>query len=156
MAGYSEPETFNSQGLVRKEDSLNSSHANLYSQPGSDSSLDSSVEKIIPRLFLAVSNGLHPALSTGMFQIDSSKQLDHILANILCHGVKTGQVDMSLLLARQFHSHKHYTMALVNSMNIVLVTQARLDIGKLASLLSCLYNELGSAKDCLTPTCIQG
>ena len=139
MAGYSEPETFNSQGLVRKEDSLNSSQANVFSQQGSDSSLDSSVEKIIPRLFLAVSNGLHPALSTGMFQIDSSKQLDQILTNILCHGVKIGQVDMSLLLARQFHSHKHYTMALVSSMNIVLVTQARLDIGKLASLLSCLY-----------------
>ena len=42
-------------------------------------------------------------------------------------------------------------MALVNSINMVLVTQARLDIATIASLLSCVYKELGSTKDFLTP-----
>ena len=56
---------------------------------------------------------------------------------------------MSLLLTKQFHSYKHYTMAMVNSIN--MVTQAKLDTSHLASLLSSVYKELGSAKDCLTP-----
>ena len=85
MAGYSEPETFNSQGLVRK-DSLNSSQANLFSQPGSDGSLDSSVENYVPRLFLAMSNGLHPALATEMFHssmnLNTPKQLSQYLTII--------------------------------------------------------------------------
>ena len=34
---------------------------------------------------------------------------------------------------------------------MVLVTQARLDIATIASLLSCVYKELGSTKDFLTP-----
>ena len=42
-------------------------------------------------------------------------------------------------------------MALVNSINMVLVTQARLDIATIASLLSCVYKELCSTKDFLTP-----
>ena len=152
MAGYSEPETFNSQGLVRKGDSIDSSQANLISQPGSDCSLDSSVENYVPRLFLAMSNGLHPALATEMFHssMNTPKQLSQYLTIIFSHGLKTGQVSMSLLLARQFHSYMHYTMAIVNSMS-VMVTQARLDTIHLASLLSSVYKELGSAKDCMTP-----
>ena len=83
MSTWREPETYNSQGLVWKTDSLNSSQAKLISQPGSDSSLDSYQEEIVPKLFLAMSNGLHPSLITEMFQSSkSSKQVTQFLANI--------------------------------------------------------------------------
>ena len=107
MSDWREPETYNSKGLVSKVDSLNSSQANMINQPGFDSSLNSSFEQSVPQLFLATSNGLHPSLVTEIFQGSKSpKQLTQFLISIFSHGLKTGQVDISLSLAKQFRPHK--------------------------------------------------
>ena len=152
MSTWREPQTYNSQGLVRMTDSLNSSQAKLISQPGSDSSLDSSQEEIVPKLFLAMSNGLHPSLITEMFQsFKSSKQVTQFLTNIFTHGLKTDQVEMSIILAKQFHSHKYYTRAMASSMEVLLKTHTMLDTGHLVRLVSDVYQRLGSLRDNLTP-----
>ena len=135
MSTWREPETYNSQGLVRMTDSLNSSQAKLISLPGSDSSLDSSQEEIVPKLFLAMSNGIPPSLITEMFQSSmSSKQVTQFLSNIFTHGLKTGQVEMSIILAKQFHSHKYYTSSMVNTtMKVLWKSHTTLDTFGLVS-----------------------
>ena len=152
MSECCQPVTYNSQGLVRQTDSLNSSQANLISQPVSDCSLDLSLEDMVPKMFLAMSNGLHPSLVTEMFQnFKSLKQLVQLMTNIFSHGVKADQVETSIVMAKQFNSHKYYTMAMVDSMDVLLRSHARLDIGLLVTLLSDVYEILGSGRDSLTP-----
>ena len=155
MSDWKQPETFNSQDLVSKADSLNSSHANLIDQSGLDldSSLDSSFELSVPQLFLATSNGLHPSLVTKMFQSSKSvKQLTQFLTSIFSHGLKTGQVDISLSLAKQFRPRKYIPTAVVNSVGLLAQSHVRVSLmGNLVVLIIAVYQMLGPGKDILTP-----
>ena len=65
-------------------------------------------------MFLAVSNGLHLSLVMEMFISSKTfKQLTQLMTNIFSHGVQTDQVEISIELAKQFHSYKYYTRTMV-------------------------------------------
>jgi hypothetical protein len=97
-------------------------------------------------------NGLYPSLVTEMFHSSKSlKQLTKVLAIIFSHGVKTDQVVISIVLAKQLQFHKLYIRALVDSMEVLLRPLARLDIGHLVTLFSDVYKMVGSARESLTP-----
>ena len=97
-------------------------------------------------------NGLYPSLVTEMFHSSKSlKQLTKVLTIIFSHGVKTDQVVISIVLAKQLQFHKLYIRALVDSMEVLLRPLARLDIGHLVTLFSDVYKMVGSARESLTP-----
>ena len=70
--------------------------ANLISQLVSDCSVDlSSLEDMVPEMFLAVSNGLHLSLVMEMFISSKTfKQLTQLMTNIFSHGVQTDQMEI--------------------------------------------------------------
>jgi len=134
MSDWRLPETYNSHGLVNKVDSCNSSEANLVYQSGLDSSLDSSFEKTLPTLFMATANGLHPSLVTDMFSksFKSSKHLIQFLTSVFSHGIKTGQLEGCLMLAKQFNHHKSYSKAIVKS--VENLTKSIVSVGMIDNL----------------------
>ena len=115
MSDWKLPETYNSKGLVNQVDSCNSSQASLISQSGLDASIDSSFEKTLPTLFVATAKGLTPSFVTDMFSssFKSSKHLTQFLTCIFSYGLKIGDLETCLLLAKQFNRHKSYSKAVV-------------------------------------------
>ena len=92
-----------------------------------------------------------PLLSQMFHSSKSLKQLTKVLTIIFSHGVKTDQVVISIVLAKQLQFQKLYIRALVDSMEVLLRPLARLDIGHLVTLLSDVYKMVGSARESLTP-----
>jgi len=122
MSDWKELETYNSQGLVTKVDSLNSSKASLVSQAGDDSSLDISYEQSMSELYLATANGLHPSLVSKMFHISSksSKHLSQFLNRVFSHCLRTGELETCLLLVKQFQQHRYYSKAIVSTLDFIV------------------------------------
>lgn len=129
MSDWKELETYNSQGLVTKADSLNSSKASLVSQAGDDSSLDISYEQSMPQLFQATANGLHPSLVSKMFHISSksSKHLSQFLNRVFSHGLKTGELETCLLLVQQFQQHRYYNRAMASTLDFIVKSNISLN-----------------------------
>ena len=77
----------------------------------------------------------------------SSNQLTQFLTNIFAHGLITDQVEISIILAKQFHSLTYYTRAMMNTMKVLLKLHTMLKV----RLVSDVYQRLGSLRDNLTP-----
>jgi hypothetical protein len=139
--------TYNSQGLVRKTESLNSSQVKLISQPGSDSSLDSSQqEEIVPKLFTGYVQW-YPPLSDhrDVPELQVIQAGDTVLGQHLHHGLKANhQVEKSIIMAKLFHSHNYYTRAMVNPMDVLSRLHTMLDTGHFVRLVSDVSQRLGS------------
>ena len=91
-----------------------------------------------------MSNGLHLSLITEMFQSSkSSKQVTQFLSNIFTHGLKTDQVEKSIIIAKLFHSHNYYTRAIVNPMDVLLKLHTMLDTGHLSLARLGYFPEVG-------------
>jgi hypothetical protein len=69
------------------------------------------------------------------------------LTNIFAQGLKTDQVEMSIILAKQFHSLTYYTRAMMNTMEVLLRAHTMLNTGHLL----CLLEAAGSMRDNLSP-----
>jgi hypothetical protein len=59
----------------------------------------------------------------------SSNQLTQFLTNIFAHGLITDQVEISIILAKQFHSLTYYTRAMMNTMKVLLKSHTMLKTG---------------------------
>ena len=89
----------------------------------------SSLEDMVPEMFLAVSKGLHSSLVMEMFISSKTfKQLTQLMTNIFSHGVQTDQVEISIELAKQFHSYKYYTRTMVDSMEELLFGKVKTEL----------------------------
>ena len=89
----------------------------------------SSLEEMVPEMFLAVFNGLYPSLVMEMFISSKTfKQLTQLMTNIFSHGVQTDQVEISIELAKQFHSYKYYTRTMVDSMEELLFGKVKTEL----------------------------
>ena len=138
--------TYNSQDLVRKTESLNSSQVKLISQPGSDSSLDSSQqEEIVPKLFTGYVQW-YPPLSDhrDVPELQVIQAGDTVLGQHLHHGLKANhQVEKSIIMAKLFHSHNYYTRAMVNPMDVLSRLHTMLDTGHLSLARLGYFPEVG-------------
>ena len=153
MSAWNLPETYNSQGLVNQVDSFNSSEANLISQSEVDSSLDSSFEKNLPTLFVATAKGLHPSLVTDGFSssLKSSKHLTRFLTSVFSHGLKIGDLETCIVLAKQFNCHKSYSKVIGNAVlnvNKAIVCESMIDnLGMLILKVLEMLDKICSGKD---------
>ena len=84
---------------------------------------------MVPEMFLAVFNGLYPSLVMEIFISSKTfKQLTQLMTNIFSHGVQTDQVEISIELAKQFHSYKYYTRTMVDYMEELLFGKVKAEL----------------------------
>lgn len=120
------------------------------------SSLDSDFEDTVPDLFSAVSNGLPPAISTEMFRssMKSVKPLTELFDRIFSYGLETDQLEIAVVLSKQFYFHQDYPRALVRSIDCQL---KRADLSHLSAVLVLvvmIQTELESEAGLLTPVLV--
>jgi len=113
--------------------------------------------KSIVQMFQDVANGLPPAMSTAMFQcsIQSVKELAKILSDFFKHGLLSHQVDISLMIARQFNFHKNYPLALVTSIsNLAKHNFEMPELLVFVDLIVKICEELGNGRSLITSSIV--
>ena len=144
----------NSRGAAAK--TSNNNHIEVPARECDQSSLDSDFEDTVPDLFSAVSNGLPPAISTEMFRssMQSLKTLAELFDRIFSYGLETDQLEVAVVLSKQFYFHQDYPRALVRSVDCQLKRADLSHLSPVLALVVMIQTELESEAGLLTPVLI--